>query len=130
MKITTKTWLHKVPAIFTHRTNHLHGISLLGSFYSKAKRFIFLASIHLLVFWFFLSMWCLNDFLFSCYKAKTSKMDYWRGKTKQLLSEASYHIICSSKKNSSRISHFQLSVSYILRENSLSEEKFFTIKIL
>ena len=38
---------------------------------------------------------------------------------KQMLSEESY--IFSFKRNSSRISFSQLSVTYILRENSLSE---------
>ena len=42
---------------------------------------------------------------------------------KQMLSEESYHIICSFKRNSSRISLSQLSASYILRENSLSKGK-------
>ena len=40
-----------------------------------------------------------------------------------MLSEESYHITCSFKRNSSRISYSQLSVSYNLRENSLSERK-------
>ena len=38
-----------------------------------------------------------------------------------MLSEESDHIICLFKRNSSRISLLQLSVSYILRENSISE---------
>ena len=40
-----------------------------------------------------------------------------------MLSEELYHIICSFKRNSSRMSLLQLSVSYIFRENSLSEGK-------
>ena len=36
-KITTKTWLAKVAAILTHRTNLLHRISPLGLFYLKTN---------------------------------------------------------------------------------------------
>ena len=38
-----------------------------------------------------------------------------------MLSEQSYNVICLFKRNSSRISLSQLSVSYILKENSLSK---------
>ena len=37
MKITTKMWLAKVVAIFTHRTCLLHRIRHIGLFYSKTK---------------------------------------------------------------------------------------------
>ena len=40
-----------------------------------------------------------------------------------MLSGESFHIICLFKRNSSRTSHPQLSVSYILREYSLNEGK-------
>ena len=41
-KITTKIWLAKVVAIFTHRTNLRHRISSIGLFYLKTKiRYIF-----------------------------------------------------------------------------------------
>ena len=40
-----------------------------------------------------------------------------------MLNKELYHIICLFKRNSSRISLSQLSVSYILRENSLGEGK-------
>ena len=40
-----------------------------------------------------------------------------------MLSEKSYYIICSLKRNSSRISLSQLSVSYILRVNPHKEGK-------
>ena len=46
-----------------------------------------------------------------------------RVKTKNTVSQESYHIVCPIKRNSSRMSLSQLSVSYSLRENSLCEGK-------
>ena len=50
-------------------------------------------------------------------------MYYWRRNIKQMLREESYHNIYLFKRNSLRISLSQLSISYILRENSLSKGK-------
>ena len=124
-KITTKTWLAKVSAILSHGARLLHRISVLGFFNSKIKKCIFLVSIILLVFWLLLLICMFELLTFLCYKKQLEQriMYYWRRKIKQILSEESYHIICLFRRNSSRISLSKSSVSYILRENSLSEEK-------
>ena len=124
MKITTKTWLAKVATIFIYITSLVHRISILGFFNSKIKKCIFLVSILLLVFFYFRYA-CLNYLPFSCYKEQREqhKISYWKRKIKQTLSKESYHIICSFTSISLRISLLQLSVSYILRENSFSKGK-------
>ena len=122
-KITTKTWLAKVAAIFTYRTSLHHRIRILGFFLIQKE--IYLVFILRLVFWFLLLI-CMFEWLtFSCYKEQQEqcKRYCWRRKIKQMLNKELYHIICLFKRNSSRISLSQLSVSYILRENSLGEGK-------
>ena len=127
MKITTKTWLAKIAAIFTHRTSLLHRINPPASFYSKTKiGYIF--SFHF-VFWcfdFHFRHACLNDLPVLRYKEQREqrKMYYWRRKIKQMLYEKSYHIFCSFKRNSSGISLSQLSVSSFLEKIHSAKEKF------
>ena len=61
-KITTKTWLANVAAIFNHRISLVHRIKILGFCNSKIKKSIFLVSIVLLMFWFLLSI-CMFELL-------------------------------------------------------------------
>ena len=59
-KITTKTWLAKVAAIFIHITSLLHRISHPVSFYSKTKIgyiFSFQSSFGVLIFTFDMRLW-------------------------------------------------------------------------
>ena len=90
------------------------------------KKCIFLVFIVFLVFCFFhFSYSCLNYLTYLHYKEQQGQhmVYYWRRKIKQMLSKESYHIICWLKRNSPRISLSQLSVSNIVRENSLWEGK-------
>ena len=67
MKITTKTWLAKFVAIFTHRTSLLHRISPLASFcLKKWYIFSFHSSFGVLIFTFIVCVWM--SYLFLCYK--------------------------------------------------------------
>ena len=120
-KTITKTWLAKVAAISNHRTSLLHRISVLGFFNSKMYISSFHCSFGVLVFTFDMHVWITYH---SCIikNNRNNMMYYGRRKIKQMLSEASYHI-CSFKRNNSRISLLQLSVSYIFKENSLSKGK-------
>ena len=68
-KITSKTWLTKAAAIFTHRTSLLHSTSSPASFYSKTKMgyvFSFHTCFGVLIFTFNMRIWM--TYLFSLMK--------------------------------------------------------------
>ena len=74
-KITTKMWLVKVVAIFTHKSSLLHRISPIGLFYSRTKTryiFSFHSSFGVLIFTFDMPV-CLT-YLFCVIKNKRDNL--------------------------------------------------------
>ena len=105
-KITTKTWLVKVTAIFTYRTSLLHRIIPPASFYSKTKIgcvFSFQSSFGVLISTFDMRVWmtylfCVikNDLPFLCYKEQEQcKAYYWRRKIKCCARNHTIIFVCS-----------------------------------
>ena len=125
MKIKTKTWLAKVAVIFNHGTSHLRRISVLGFFNSKMKKCIFLVSIVLLVFWVLVFFWCSFGvvLLVFLYVWTTYLFCIIKNNRSNVWCATNHTMFFLFKTNSPRMSLLQWSVSYILRENSLSEGK-------
>ena len=126
-KITTKMWLAKVAAIFTHRTSLLHRFSPPASFYSKTKigySFNFHSSFGVLIFHFWHAY--LNDLLFCTIKSNENNRRCTTEGEKSNKCCALNHTILFVlfKRNSSGISLSQLSISSFLQKIHREKQKF------
>ena len=120
MKITTKTWLTKVAAIFTHRTSLLHRINPPASFYSKTKIgyiFSFHSSFGVLIFPFDMGVWM--TYLYCVIKNNGNNVTCTTEGRKSNKCCVRNHTILVIRLRGT-VQEYLFS-SYILRENSLSE---------
>ena len=125
MKITTKTWLAKVAAIFIHITSLLHRISHPVSFYSKTKIgyiFSFHSSFAVLTFTFDMRVWMNYCFCIIKNNGNNGRCTTEGEKSNKYCARRHTIFLFVWEEHLRNISFAVISL-FILRENSFSERE-------